>query len=116
MRRLRSHLIGVDQGELLLFSDFDSGGVMWTGAGPREARADIVFSEPFREVPAVTVWPAMLDVSHATNFRTDLSASEVTREGFAAIFRTWGDTRVARVRLAWQAVGEVGDHDDWVVG
>jgi hypothetical protein len=31
------------------------------------------------------------------------------------VFRTWGDTRVARVRADWLAIGEVRGEDDWQV-
>jgi len=36
-----------------------------------------------------------------------------TREGFEIVFRTWSDTRIARIRVAWQAIGEVPHEDDW---
>jgi hypothetical protein len=38
MKRMSSHPIGVDQGLLELFSDFQDGGDMWTGSN---VRADI---------------------------------------------------------------------------
>ena len=31
------------------------------------------------------------------------------------VFRTWGDTRVARMRIAWIAIGALSDEDDWDV-
>jgi hypothetical protein len=31
------------------------------------------------------------------------------------VFRTWGDTRIARVRIAWMAIGELSEGDDWDV-
>ena len=36
----------------------------------------------------------------------------MTETGFEIVFRTWGDTRVARVRADWLALGEVADEDD----
>jgi hypothetical protein len=50
-----------------------------------------------------------------TNQRADLTAEEVTAEGFTIVFRTWGDTRVARVRADWLAVGGAKGGDDWDV-
>jgi hypothetical protein len=31
------------------------------------------------------------------------------------VFRTWGDTRVARVRADWMAIGEQRSDEDWDV-
>ena len=39
MQKLGQNSIGVEQGESLLFSDYQHGGQMWTGAGDRERRA-----------------------------------------------------------------------------
>ena len=55
MKRLRNHLIGIDQGDTVLFSDFEDGGDMWTGRGQRERRRRITFSESFRKSPMVHV-------------------------------------------------------------
>ena len=41
--------------------------------------------------------------------------AEITGTGFQLVFRTWGDTRVARVRADWTAIGPVKDDDDWDV-
>jgi hypothetical protein len=45
----------------------------------------------------------------------DISADMVTAEGFVIVFRTWGDTRVARVRADWLAIGGCANDDDWDV-
>ncbi len=113
MRRLRNHLIGVDQGDPILFSDFNDGGEMWTGQGPRERRAPITFSEPYRRPPAVHLSISLWDVDAATVVRSDISSENVTPEGFEIVFRTWGDTKVARVRVSWMAIGELVDSDEW---
>ncbi|MBF9029242.1 hypothetical protein HKCCE3408_02430 [Rhodobacterales bacterium HKCCE3408] len=115
MKRLRTHVIGLDQGSELLFSDFEDGGQMWTGDGPREARRAVTFSTPFRGVPVVQVGMGMWDTDGKTNQRADLSAEDVTAQGFDIVFRTWGDSRVARVRADWLAIGELRDEDDWEV-
>ncbi len=113
MRRLRNHLIGIDQGEVILFSDFQSDGEMWVGEGDRRTRTYVSFSEPFRGPPAVSVGPTMWDISNSGNARMDLGAEDVTDEGFAILFQTWGDTRIARIRVGWQAIGELRHVDDW---
>jgi len=48
MKRFSNHLIGIDQGDMVLFADFEDGGEMWTGTGPRERRRAVRFSETFR--------------------------------------------------------------------
>ena len=48
-----------------------------------------------------------------TNLRADLTAEHVSEKGFHLVFRTWGDTRIARIRADWTAIGPVRDEDDW---
>lgn len=115
MKKLRNHLIGVDQGDLPLFSDFEDGGEMWTGTGPRERRLNVSFSQEFREPPSVHVSLSLTDMDSGHHQRAEVIAENVGPQGFDAVFRTWGDTRVARVRVAWFAIGEVPHDDDWVV-
>lgn len=113
MKRLRNHLIGIEQGDIVLFSDFEDGGEMWTGRGQRERRRRVKFSEPFRTHPSVHVSISMWDVDNETPLRADISAETITKDGFDMVFRTWGDTRVARVRAAWMAMGELRQEDEW---
>jgi H-type lectin domain-containing protein len=114
MKRIRSHIAGIDQGELMLFSDFQDDGEMWTGTGPRERRGAVVFSEPFRAAPAVQVAVSLWDVgTHTAALRADLSVQDITVQGCEIVFRTWGDTRLARLRVAWTAIGELPDDDVW---
>ena len=115
MKRLLSHTIGVDSGDVILFSDYEDGGEMWTGRGQRERRRHIKFSEAFKSDPTVQMSLSLWDVDAATVMRADMSAEAVTTTGFDMVFRTWGDTRVARVRIAWTAIGELSDDDDWDV-
>ncbi|MEM6477718.1 MAG: H-type lectin domain-containing protein [Pseudomonadota bacterium] len=113
MKKLRNHLIGVDQGESVLFSDFEDDGPMWSATGPRMSRLPVAFSEPFKTVPSVQVALSMWDMDSGPNGRMDIKAEAVTETGFEIVFRTWGDTRVARVRAAWIAYGELLDQDEW---
>ncbi|MBF9034147.1 hypothetical protein HKCCE2091_07835 [Rhodobacterales bacterium HKCCE2091] len=115
MKRLRNHLIGVEQGSELLFSDYQDGGEMWTGEGPREARRAVGFSQDFKSLPAVQVAVSMYDMDGGTNQRADLRAEAVTRSGFELVFRTWGDSRIARIRADWLAIGEIRGEDEWDV-
>ncbi len=113
MKRLRNHWVGIDQGENIMFSDFEDGGEMWTGQGPREKRRRVKFGESFRSPPAVHCSMSMWDLDNATNMRGDIVAESITEEGFDIVFRTWGDTRVARARVRWMAIGELRHADEW---
>lgn len=113
MKRLHSHLIGIDQGLVNLFSDFEDGGEMWTGSGPRQRRQHVVFSEKFQTMPTVIVGLTMWDTDHASNMRVDVQAEKTDETGFDMVFRTWDDSRVARVRANWTAFGELRPDDDW---
>lgn len=111
--RISGGLMGVEQGKSLLFSDYKDGGVMWTGEGPRELRRPVSLTEPFRAPPAVHVSISLWDMDQKTNQRADISADEITATGFTIVFRTWGDTRVARVRADWLAIGPLAEGDGW---
>lgn len=113
MKKLYSTVTGIDQGAVPLFSDFEEGGDMWSGHGERERRVSVSFSEPFKSPPAVSVTMELLDMHNGANHRTVLLAENVTQEGFDIVFRTWGDTRIARARAAWTAVGEARGDEDW---
>lgn len=113
MWKIRTHRMGIDQGSTLLFSDFKHDGEMWTGDGDREIREHIEFSERFLSPPAVKVGLSMWDVDHTANQRMDISAEHIHDHGFDLVFRTWGDSRIARVRAEWIAMGEVQHDDDW---
>lgn len=115
MQKFRNHLVGVDQGEATLFSDFEHDGDMWTGTGPRESKVAVIFREPYQSSPAVMVNISMWDVSSDANTRMDVQAEDITTTGFQVVFRTWGDSRIARVRVAWQSIGELPDPDQWDV-
>jgi hypothetical protein len=47
--------------------------------------------------------------------RGDVDVDNITPKGFEIVFRTWGNTRVARARASWMAIGTVGDEDMWDV-
>lgn len=116
MKRINSHCIGVDQGSTILFSDFEHGGEMWAGSGARSTRSTVTFSQPFTAAPSVHVSISMWDLDQKTNFRADISSEDVTETGFVILFKTWGDTRVARIRADWTAIGPLRHEDDWDLG
>ena len=46
---------------------------------------------------------------------TELVAENVTETGFDIVFRTWSDSRIARLRASWMAIGDLPFEDDWDV-
>ena len=113
MRKIDGRFLGIAQGSERLFSDFENDGRMWTGKGPRVIRVPVVFKEKFREKPVVHAGMSMWDMDQKTNPRGDISVAKITVKGFEIVFRTWGDTRVARIRADWIAIGELPHDDDW---
>jgi len=113
MKEIPAGTIGIDQGDDVLFNDFEDGGVMWTGEGLRERRKRMRFVRPFLDPPSVFVALSMWDFDGAANARAEVCAENVTVCGFDLIFRTWGDTHVARARLRWMAIGPLAGEDDW---
>lgn len=115
MKKLKSHTVGIDSDDVTLFSDYEDDGEMWTGQGQRERRRWIDFSEPFKSPPSVQLSPSLWDLDTATIMRADFAAEQIGTSGFEIVFRTWGDTRIARVRISWMAIGELSELDDWDV-
>ena len=115
MKRLQNHYVGADQGEVIMFSDFENNGEMWTGTGDRSATQEVKFSESFRTPPIAQVFMTMWDFDGTTNTRGDIRAVDVMNDGFKIEFQTWGDTRVARLRVGWTAIGELRHADEWAL-
>jgi len=113
MKRFENRLIGIDQGEIVLFSDYENGGSMWSGEGDRTRRHSIRFEEEFRSSPAVQCALSMWDIDSGTNARVEVSAENISEIGFEVVFRTWADTHIARARVRWMAIGEVYHQEDW---
>ena len=115
MRKLNSGVVGIDHGEVIMFSDFEDDGQMWRGNGPRKSVAAVNFATAFSTPPHVQVSISMWDISNNTNNRADVQAEAITAEGFDIVFRTWNDTQVARIRVTWTAIGELPNEDDWAL-
>ncbi len=113
MKRLNTFQVGIDSGDIVLFSDFEEGGEMWRGSGPRDRVKKIKFSAIYQDPPSVTVGLSLWDLDSDTNVRVEITAENITVRGFDLVFRTWGDTRIARARASWQAIGSLPHEDDW---
>ncbi|WP_328288393.1 H-type lectin domain-containing protein [Paracoccus lichenicola] len=75
----------------------------------------MTFAQAFTAPPVVHVAIGMWDIAGDANQRADICAEQVTARGFDIVFRTWGDTRVARIRADWLAIGTVRHEDDFAV-
>jgi hypothetical protein len=115
MHILKTGLVAVAQGNADLFQDFEDGGEMWTGDGTRERRVRVFFDRPFISPPSVQCALSLWDVDYSTNMRGDVGAADISEQGFEIVFRTWGNTRIARARASWMAIGTVLDDDMWDV-
>ena len=115
MQRFSHAAVGVCRGSAQLFQAFVDDGPMWVAEGPREERKRVDFPESFLSAPIVQVSISMWDIDNNANLRADITAECVTRTGFEIVFRTWADTRVARIRADWLAIGETTHSDDFHV-
>lgn len=116
MHSFEARLLGVDQGEVTLFTDYETGGPMWTGRGARARRTRVAFARPFVAPPVVHVSVTLWDFDQSTNARGDLAAEKVDAAGFEIVFRTWEDTHAAQLRVGWIALGPLPNPDDWDLG
>jgi len=103
-----SPLVGVQvltaSGEL--FNHVDDNGPMWSGEGDREVQVKLRFATDFQRPPHITLGISGMDSSCAQNLRFALAAENVTAVGFVIVFKTWGDTKIARASVNWSAIGQ----------
>ncbi len=104
----------VQQGEELIFSHYEDSGPMWSGDGQRQVSYHIEFDRPFIGNPIVQLSITLMDVQTDPLIRYDISATEITSDGFSILFQTWADSRFARVRVGWIAIGQSIRDEYWV--
>ena len=112
MKRFNAHQIGILDGFVSVFDHWGASTVMWDGAGERTVRAKVAFDTPFATPPAVTISISVLDADNASYLRLNLRTEEVSGAGFTVAVDTWEDTRIARLGVTWQAIGEMPDAED----
>lgn len=117
MQRFDGQSLGIDQGALILFSDFEDDGEMWAGEGPRLVRRPIYFSHAFAAPLALIVGLSMEDMDRQTNGRADICAEDIEADGSRCPFGpgATGDSRIARVRANWTAIGPLPDPELWTL-
>ena len=74
MQVLETGRLAIDQGSIVLVSDFANGGPMWAGAGPREICRPVRFAKAFERAPAVMMGVALWDFDNSSNLRADWTA------------------------------------------
>ena len=115
MLKINSHNLGIQSGSVVMFSDYEHDGKMWAASGTRTLRQIVKFPELFISTPMVQATISMWDFDHGTNQRADISTQKISLNNFELVFKTWGDTRVARIRADWLAFGEIKGEDDWTL-
>jgi len=78
MQRIDSPRIGVDQGDIEIFSEFEEGGAMWSGDGPRERRRHVRFAQSVDARNALGAEPAAPRSPTMRAMRSPPDASETT--------------------------------------
>ena len=71
----------------------------------RQRTVKIKFGEKFKTVMEVIPSIKTLDSHHKCNVRIDVSAENITNEGFDLIITTWYDTMVWVINVKWYAIG-----------
>ncbi|GAB1318331.1 H-type lectin domain-containing protein [Madurella fahalii] len=66
----------------------------------------ISFGKRFNSIPTVMVSMDSADVSHNTNFRVKVYATDIDLTGFTVHADSWGNTRLYSCGVSWMAVGE----------
>lgn len=115
MLRFTASELGISQGTAQIVSDFDTDGPFWTGSGERESRQSIEFPDRFHLPPSVQLAVVMWDSDGGTNQRGDVTAENITARGFELVFKTWGDSRIGRLRVQWTAIGPLPDDSDFIL-
>ena len=115
MKRLRNPRTGICQGDVMVFAEFEEGGAMWTGSGRRERCKAVQFDEAFSSPPSIQLSVSLWDMDTTAAIRGEVVAENATATGFDIVFRTWSDSRIARLRASWMAIGELPFKDDWDV-
>lgn len=100
---------------MALFSHFDSDGEMWAGKGERSIRHRVQFNIEFMKSPIVQIAITFMDADSNQHLRYMLIADNVSKNNFDIVFKTWSDSRFARVWVNWTAIGEKRDPQMWDV-
>jgi hypothetical protein len=80
----------------------------WTlskDSGNRSTTRHVNFTVPFASVPQVVINLSYIDTNNSYGTRVNVSASNITRYGFDAVFGTWADSITYGLQANWIAIG-----------
>jgi hypothetical protein len=83
----------------------DSDWNLLNGSGNRSTTRHVNFTAPFSQVPQVVINLSLVDTNNGHGTRVAVSASNITRYGFDAVFGTWADSMTYGLSASWIAVG-----------
>ena len=72
----------------------------------RSFQKRIVFDPPFSNIPEVIVGISRLNVADATNPKIQISAENLSSEGFDLVFATWHNSEFHSLEANWLAFGK----------
>lgn len=75
------------------------------GEGQRTHVSAVRFARGFATAPRVVLGVSGLDTEKHTDTRFNVSARNVSRDGFDLCIRTWGDTKLLAIEVGWLAHG-----------
>ena len=86
---------------------------MWSGTGDRQVVHTVEFDASFNRPPIVQLAVTLLDAASDKHLRYALTSENITEHSFDIVFKTWLDSRFARVWIDWTAMGSRSDPDMW---
>lgn len=88
---------------------------MWAGTGEREVRHKITFDTEFIDSPSIQISITLMDADTNQHLRYSINSENITVSAFEIVFKTWSDSRFARLWVNWMAIGERRDPKMWDV-
>lgn len=83
----------------------DSDWNLLNGSGNRNTTRHVNFTVPFNQVPQVVINLSYIDTNNSHGTRVTVSAANITKYGFDAVFATWADSMTYGLSANWIAIG-----------
>ena len=84
----------------------DAGYTLDKGTGDRVMQKEVRFSPPLESIPDVNIFVSYVDADKKYNFRYDVKALSISRDGFVLRIKTWSEGLVYAIGGYWLAEGE----------
>ncbi|KAI8898417.1 hypothetical protein BC833DRAFT_589849 [Globomyces pollinis-pini] len=93
----------IESGEIQFHQIFCSGSTL-------TKTKSIDFTNPFKSIPIVNCWIKKLDIDKDRNTRVDVSAVNITKNGFEIVGKSWWDSQTFEIVIGWEArEGDIAD-------